>query len=104
MLMTTVQLPGTDINNSPMVIHTTMINTDISLARVFQKNISDPTFPHGWMIMVKKVNEIVIVNRLSVSIMFRRAKIYNTNQQKFHVLQRNFKYCSFVVHVHNDMM
>ena len=47
MLMTTVQLPGTATNKSQMVIHTSMNNTYISLAREFQKNISDPTRTHG---------------------------------------------------------
>ena len=35
MLMKTVKLPGAHTNNSHMVMHTAMINTDIILARVF---------------------------------------------------------------------
>ena len=35
-LMTIVKLPGTETNNSHMVMHTIIINTDISLARIFQ--------------------------------------------------------------------
>ena len=47
MFMTTVKLPGAATNYSHMVIHTTMSNIDISLVRVFQNNISDPTRAHG---------------------------------------------------------
>ena len=46
MLMTTVQLTDAAINKSQIVIHTTTINTYISISRVF-KNISDPTHAHG---------------------------------------------------------
>ena len=38
MLMTTVKLPGAATNNSQMIIHTAIGNTDISIERVF-KNI-----------------------------------------------------------------
>ena len=46
MFMTTVQLSGTATNNSHMFIHTTISNTYISLARLFQKHITDPTCAH----------------------------------------------------------
>ena len=46
MLMTTVHLPGTVPNDSHMVMHTAIINADISLARVFQKHLSDPKRAH----------------------------------------------------------
>ena len=51
--MTSVKLPGADTNNSQMVIHTAMSNTYISLARVFQKHISDPTGSNGLIDHVK---------------------------------------------------
>ena len=37
MLMKTVPLPGAATNNSRMVMHTKMINIDISIERVLQK-------------------------------------------------------------------
>ena len=50
-LVKTVQLPGTATNDSQMFIHAAMNNTDISLARVFQKHLSDPTHSHGLLII-----------------------------------------------------
>ena len=47
MFMTTVKLPGAATNYSHMVIHTTMSNIDTSLAKVFQKHLSDLTRAHG---------------------------------------------------------
>ena len=44
-LMTTVQLPGTDTNNSNMVMHTAISNTDISIAREL-KNIFQTQHVH----------------------------------------------------------
>ena len=41
-----MQLPGTATHDSHMVMHTTMSNTYISLVRVFQKYISEPTRAH----------------------------------------------------------
>ena len=46
MLTTTVQLLGAANNDSQMVMHITMINTDILLARESQL-FSDPTRAHG---------------------------------------------------------
>ena len=45
MLMTTVKLPGADNNYSQRIMHTTMSNTDISIARVF-KNIFQTQHVH----------------------------------------------------------
>ena len=53
MLTTTVQLHYADTNKSHMVIHDAMINKDISLERVFQKHLSDPTHAHGLIDHVK---------------------------------------------------
>ena len=47
MLMTTVQLPGTEAYESQMAMHTSTANTDIILERVYQKHLSDPTQAHG---------------------------------------------------------
>ena len=47
MLMKTVQLPSAPAYYSQIVIHTSTSNTDISLARKFQKHPSDPTCTHG---------------------------------------------------------
>ena len=47
MLNTTVQMPGASSYDSQMEIHTSTKNTDINLAREFQKHISDPTRAHG---------------------------------------------------------
>ena len=57
MLMTTVHLPGTATNDSHMVMHTAIINADISLARVFQKNISDPTCAHEFIDHGKNIKQ-----------------------------------------------
>ena len=46
MLITTVQLRGETTNDSHMAMHISMSDTEISLARVFQKYISDPTCAH----------------------------------------------------------
>ena len=42
MLMTTVKRPGAESYESHMAMHTSAANTDISLARKFQKHLSDP--------------------------------------------------------------
>ena len=47
MLMTTVQLTGVAAYKPHMVMHISTANTDISLAREFQKHLSDPTQSHG---------------------------------------------------------
>ena len=47
MLMKNVQLPGAEAYESQMEIHTSTANTEISLARKFQKHLSDPTQAHG---------------------------------------------------------
>ena len=46
-LMTIVKLHCADTNNSQMIMNTSMIITDISIARVFQKYITDSTRSHG---------------------------------------------------------
>ena len=46
MLMKIVQLPGAEAYELQMVIHTSTANTDISLARDFQKSISYSTRAH----------------------------------------------------------
>ena len=45
--MTTVQMPGEEAYDSQMAMHTSTENTYISLAREFQKRLSDPTRSHG---------------------------------------------------------
>ena len=47
MLMPTVQLPGAASYDSQMTMNTSNTNTDISLAREFQKHISSPTRAYG---------------------------------------------------------
>ena len=47
MLMTTVQLTGAEDYESQMEVHTSTENKDISLAREFQKHLSDPTWAYG---------------------------------------------------------
>ena len=49
MFMKTVQLTGEATNYSQIVIHTSMSNIYISLAREFQKHLSDPTRAHGFI-------------------------------------------------------
>ena len=38
-----------------MEMHTSTANTDINLAREFQRNISDPTWAHGLLDHVKDI-------------------------------------------------
>ena len=47
MLITTVKLTGAGAYDSQMEMHTSTANIDISLARYFQKYISDSTRSHG---------------------------------------------------------
>ena len=47
MLTTNVQLSSASTNNSQMVMHTETSDTDISIARVFQKYFSDTTSTNG---------------------------------------------------------
>ena len=49
MLMKTVQLPGESTNDSYMAMYNKTSNADISLARAFQKHISDPTCSYGFI-------------------------------------------------------
>ena len=53
MFMGNAQLPGAVTKDSQMVMQTEMSNTDISLERVFQKHLSDPTHAHGLIYHVK---------------------------------------------------
>ena len=52
--MTTMQLPGIVTIDSQMSMHTTINNTYIILARVFQRNLSHPKFAHGLIDHVKE--------------------------------------------------
>ena len=47
MLMTIVQLTVAEAYDTQIVMHTSTGNKDISLARVFQKNILDPSHKNG---------------------------------------------------------
>ena len=49
MITTKVQLPDAEEYDTQMVINTSTVNTDISLAREFQKNIFDPSRKNGVM-------------------------------------------------------
>ena len=49
MLITTVQLHVEETTNSQLVMHTSMSNTDISLAREFKKHISYSTRAHDYI-------------------------------------------------------
>ena len=53
MLMTDLQLPGGATYDSQREMHTSTLNMDISLAREFQKRLSDPTPAYGLMDHVK---------------------------------------------------
>ena len=48
-LMKTIQLTGAATYDSHMEMHTSTLNTDISLARGLQKHLPDPTVTHGVM-------------------------------------------------------
>ena len=54
MLMTTMKLTGAATNALNMVMHTTISNTDISLAMVLKNYISDPTRTHKLIYHRKK--------------------------------------------------
>ena len=71
MLMTTVQLPGAPTNDSYMVMHTSMGNKDVSLARYYNNIFQNQHMPMALLIVKKIGNELVSLNGLSVSIMFR---------------------------------
>ena len=43
-----MQLPGASADDSQMAMNTSTANTDITLAREFQKHFSDPTWEHGF--------------------------------------------------------
>ena len=45
-IMITVKLPGAGAYDSHMEMYTSTVNTDISLAKKFQKHISEPTREH----------------------------------------------------------
>ena len=47
MIIITVQLHVSAYYDSQMVMNTSTTNTDISLAREFQKHLSEPTRSHG---------------------------------------------------------
>ena len=86
-----MQLPGAATKNSQIFTRASISNTDISLAREFQKNISEPTCARGLIDHVNTINEPVSVTGRIVIVMLSKAKIYNTNQFKYHVLQHNLK-------------
>ena len=47
--MIDVQLPGSVSYDSQMKMHTSTASSDISLARIFQKHLSDPTRAYGFL-------------------------------------------------------
>ena len=47
MLTTTLQLPGSGTTNSQMAMYKSSSNTDISLAKEYQKHILEPRRTHG---------------------------------------------------------
>ena len=49
MLTTTMQLPGAAYYDTQMSMHTATMNTYISLAREFQRHLSDPTWTPCWL-------------------------------------------------------
>ena len=53
MLMETMKLPGVVAYDQHTAMHTSTVNTDISLAIEFQKYLPDPTWEHGLLYQVK---------------------------------------------------
>ena len=69
-----MQLPYAEYYESQMAMHTSTANTDISLAKDFQKNLSDSTSAHDFWITVSKEKVSVNGSGLIVSIMYRKVK------------------------------
>ena len=69
-LIITVQLPSAASCESQMAMHTSTSNTDISLAREFQKHLSDLTWEHGLLDLGKYV---------------KCASKWNWNERDYHV-------------------
>ena len=70
MLMKTVQLLDAAAYDSQMTMHILTVNTDISLAREFQKHLSDLTWEHGLLDLGKYV---------------KCASKWNWNERDYHV-------------------
>ena len=53
-LITTVQMPSVAAYDTHREMHTSTVNKDISIAREFKKQISDPSRKHGVIYQVKE--------------------------------------------------
>ena len=101
--MTTVKLPGVDTNDSQMVIHTSISNTDISLARLFQKHLSYPTREHDLVGHRKYSKRFSKRKWTEREYHFQDIKYVQQTSVKNHVLQRSSNRCHFVVHMQNPI-
>ena len=98
-----VQLPATSAYYSQVKMHTSTTNPDISLARGFQKHISNPTWAHGLLYHGKEENVTVNGNGLSVSIMPKTENMCHKHLLTCHLQQLSSQYCHFAVRTQNLM-
>ena len=102
-LMSTVKLPGSNIFDSQIQIHTGTPKYDASLAKEFQKNLTKNHRKDGIIDQGKHKNYSWKENGQTDSIMFRIMMLLKTNMWKFIVTQLNHQNYHFVAHIKNLM-
>ena len=103
MLMTTLQLSGTEAYESKMTIYTSTTNTNTGLARYFQKNYQAQHKNMDCCITIVTENVPVKGSRLIMSIMSFTSNMGHIRQLKFHVLQLTSRHCHLAVCTQNLM-
>ena len=97
MLMDTMKLYGASAYDSHMAMHTSTVNTDISLAREF-KNFFQTQHGHmDFWIMARIKNVPVNGSGIIMSIMYNKSKTCHTYKLKYHVKQLSSQHCHFAV-------
>ena len=103
MLMETMKLYGASAYDSHMAMHTSTVNTDISLAREF-KNFFQTQHGHmDFWITVRTENVPVNGSGTGVSIIPNKENMCHAYQLKCHVQQLSSQNCHFAVRMKNFM-
>ena len=103
-LMSTLQLPGEKGYKINMFMHTGTRTYDVSLAREFQKHLSNVEHKHGLIDQGKHKKGKVNESSKKGNIMFRRILMLCTKMLRCFVIQTSFHHCNFVVHQKNRMV
>ena len=96
-------MPGVEAYASQMAIHTSTANTDISLAREYQKFFQTQ---HGHMAcwITVRIESVPVNGGLMImSFMYKKENMCHKYQLKFHLQQLSYQHCNFSVCMQNLM-